>query len=253
VRNLFEGYAYDDDFQLVLQIAGVEKKIRLGEELRFSLSGEKYCVECGKQIIHDSLCYECGMENEWQECLKCDGSLCTQDDKETREHCSSAAYCVYLASFGSIVKAGVSLEERALKRWVEQGADYAVKIASGLNGKTSRVLETQLFAKGFRAFVKASEKIEIKPNAAILENAVEKIRASENNGIAEKNLSTENLNPVIAKIVSLSDYHKIPTRILGKTNELCGFVSGWKGPVLYLGEKAFLLQRAVGREVVSKV
>ena len=222
--------------------------------MRFSLSSEKYCVECGKEIIHDSLCYECGMKDEWQACLKCDGSLCTQDDSETREHCSSAAYCVYLASFGSIVKAGVSLEERALKRWVEQGADYAVKIASGLNGKTGRVLETQLFGKGFRAFVKASEKIEVKPDAAALENAVEKLKACENNGIAENKPASEHLESYIAnEIVCLNDYHKVPNRIAGETQELAGTVSGWKGPILYLDGKAFLLQRAVGREVVSKV
>lgn len=242
MRNLFEGYAYDDDFQLVLQIAGEEKRIALGEELLFSLSSEKYCIECGKEIIHDSLCYECGMEDEWQACLKCDGSLCTQDDKETREHCSSAAYCVYLASFGSIVKAGVSLEERALKRWAEQGADFAVKIASGLSGKTSRVLETRLFAQGFRAFVKASEKINVEANSSFLKEAIEKIRSDKN---ADSTIADE--------IVCLTDYHRVPNRIVGETHELQGIVSGWKGPVLYLGEKAFLLQRAVGREVVSAV
>jgi len=234
VNDVFEGFHYDDDFQLVLTIAGEEKKILIGGELRFSLSDEKYCVECGKEILHDSLCYECALADEKQACLKCDGSHCFQDDAEARAFCANNAYCVYLASFGSIVKAGVSLEERVVKRWVEQGADFGVKLASNLNGKSARVLETRLFAKGFREFVKASEKINVEAKQSFLENALAKLDSNE-------------------KIVSLASYHAVPNRISGETAELCGAVRGWKGPVLYLGNNAFLLSKAVGRKVTRSV
>jgi len=72
---------------------------------------------------------------------------------------NSQAY-VYLAAFGGKLKVGVTREGRYMTRWVEQGADAALRVLTG-NGSEVRRLEhlihTQLgIPESVRSVVKAS-------------------------------------------------------------------------------------------------
>ncbi len=57
-----------------------------------------------------------------------------------RDACMGSKAYVYLAAFGGKLKVGVTREDRFVTRWVEQGADAALRVLTG-NGSEVRRLE----------------------------------------------------------------------------------------------------------------
>jgi len=80
------------------------------------------------------------MSDSLSRCIYCDGSEC-RASQAVKDHCSASKCSVYLAAFGMNLKVGVSSKDRLLKRWLEQGADQAVEIASVTSGKMARIVE----------------------------------------------------------------------------------------------------------------
>ena len=156
----FTNFFYDDSLKpaFILETDGTQEKITLekGMQAFFPMGVETHCLQCGKQTVSSSECYECKAKNAFGICLGCEGKKCLQYDGFLKKKCFENDYCVYLALFGKTIKAGVSLEKRLEKRLFEQGADLGVKIFRGFNGMKAREIEQSLFAEGYADSVRQS-------------------------------------------------------------------------------------------------
>lgn len=70
-----------------------------------------------------------------------------------------AEYSVYLAQVGTAVKVGVTRSDSVLRRWIEQGADYAVELASGLTSTGALDHERRLADTGISERIRKEEKV----------------------------------------------------------------------------------------------
>ncbi len=86
-----------------------------------------------------SQCPSCEARDAAAPCLRCRGETCTAL-RPVRDACVGSNAYVYLAAFGKRLKVGVTREDRFVTRWVEQGADLAIRVLTG-NGSEVRRLE----------------------------------------------------------------------------------------------------------------
>ncbi|TRO49186.1 DUF2797 domain-containing protein, partial [Candidatus Bathyarchaeota archaeon] len=95
------------------------------------------------EVVRGSQCRGCSSADVMRACLRCDGTVCSAPPS-VREACEAGTAYVYLASFGDgRIKAGVSRGRRVLKRWVEQGADVALRVLRG-DGREVRRFEGRI-------------------------------------------------------------------------------------------------------------
>ncbi len=106
-----------------------------------------------------SQCASCQARDSTVPCLRCRGEACAADGR-VREVCLGSRAFVYLAAFGGGLKVGVTRENRFVTRWVEQGADAALRVLVGNGSEVRRfehVISTRLgVPESVRVSVKAS-------------------------------------------------------------------------------------------------
>jgi len=163
-----------------------------------------------------------------------------------RDACRSSQAYVYLAAFGGKLKVGVTREGRYMTRWVEQGADAALRVLTG-DGSDVRRLEhlihTQLgIPESVRSVAKASalgREDKTKQALILLDETRRRIHP-----LAQQN-QRFNEDPWI-----LASHYNIPAikqkPILLRVDDgvaVAGEVVGVKGPTLLLrsGEVFFVL------------
>ncbi|MBI2172868.1 MAG: DUF2797 domain-containing protein [Candidatus Aenigmarchaeota archaeon] len=88
------------------------------------------------------MCNYCRMEDDFFNCVQCTGKECI--NLPQRDSCMENRYFIYLASFGSILKVGISFNMRFLHRLIEQGADFGAKIGHVKDGKEVRMIEQDI-------------------------------------------------------------------------------------------------------------
>ena len=139
-----------EPFLFFINGSGLEKLSLFDTQLNMSF-GKRRCTgffSDGKYSICPSQaqveggynCASCRIRDIFFLCMQCDGSECI--NQKRREACKEESYFVYLVSFGSLIKVGISNEFRFMERMIEQGADIAAKIARVKDGKTVREIET---------------------------------------------------------------------------------------------------------------
>lgn len=143
-----------------------------GAQLGFSVSEEKTCVgyddstgeyhpcALSSKLRFGTQCRYCAGDDAYLPCLKCTGEVCLALP-ETRADCREMEMVVYLAGFGSEVKAGVSQAHRLMRRWLEQGADYATLLFSLKDGKEARRIEALLHRRGLAGYFTGKRKIQL--------------------------------------------------------------------------------------------
>ena len=151
--------------------------------------GKKYCVGYWKngyrpcpnnaEISYGSKCKVCKQLDEYFSCVKCDGSKCLNKGK--RKMCMNDEFYIYLASFDSLLKVGISRTYRLRLRLIEQGADFGAKIVRIKDGKIARQTE-QKIAKTL--------------------NIIDRVNGQQkfNNLFADPNLSLKNLSDGIERL-----------------------------------------------------
>ncbi|MFH1630944.1 MAG: DUF2797 domain-containing protein [Candidatus Aenigmatarchaeota archaeon] len=123
----------------------------IGENLSFRL-GDKRCVghfSGGKHIqcLHErfitsgNMCAECQKLDDWFGCIRCSGTCI---NPKRRGGCEKNNYYIYLASFDSMLKVGMSFNMRFHNRLIEQGADFGTKIMSLKDGMLARQTEQKI-------------------------------------------------------------------------------------------------------------
>lgn len=123
----------------------------IGEKISFKI-GEKRCIgyfsggrhiSCpdSRFVVSGNMCAECQRLDDWFECIRCSG-ICL--NPKQRDGCSKNQYHIYLASFDSILKVGMSFDRRFQNRLIEQGADFGTKIVSLKDGMLARQTEQKI-------------------------------------------------------------------------------------------------------------
>jgi hypothetical protein len=127
------------------------------KQLLWTLHGPKRCIgsittsgkleRCPENSIilgTGQKCGPCQAGDIADPCIRCDGRRC--DALEARKlQCDATTYIIYAVIFNDrTLKVGVSSKGRALTRWVEQGADYAVVLREIEGGRTARRIEDRI-------------------------------------------------------------------------------------------------------------
>ncbi len=123
----------------------------LGHTVEIKNTGEKYCVRCGtktKKLYGEGFCYKCFITApEADACVihpeKCQAHLGISRDMEwSKQHCLIDHY-VYLAVTDHL-KVGVTRKTQIPKRWIDQGAMMAIKLAKTPYRQLAGLIEVDL-------------------------------------------------------------------------------------------------------------
>ena len=117
-----------------------------GQELDYGLVdcrciGPSFDEPCPHNSPDGPQCGDCAPLGVYP-CIICDGTECLLPKR--RLECSKTPYTIYLASFGEVVKVGVSQRERLMQRWLEQGAEFACELKVVKDGLLARRLENMI-------------------------------------------------------------------------------------------------------------
>jgi hypothetical protein len=248
MKHLISFYSHKKP-KLVIRENNETSELELAGNVSFELSFNRYCVgytrfdksyPCPDEAVSDSgKCPHCRKLE--LSCASCRGDECLYGHRE----CLLGEHVVYLASFGELVKAGVTKKERVNERLIEQGADFGVVVARANDGLEARAVEALVQHQfGFRNAVRTTEKFrllgESRKSKASLASALEKVTNFP--GIApEQILDLSPFYPPLAERPTLDD-------------SLCGLVLGAKGNILFLersGLKAVDMKKTAGKYIVK--
>lgn len=223
--------------------------------------GKKYCVGYWKngyrpcpnnaEISYGSKCKVCKQLDEYFNCMKCNGSKCL--NKKKRKACMQDEFYIYLASFDSLLKVGISRPYRLKLRLVEQGADFAAKLTSVEDGMKARRTEQKIVSTlGITDRVNGQQKFNslfADPNTSLknLLDGVERLKKAE---MLKNDAEIFDLR----KFYRLEKLSSIPTFVTGlKNKELSGHVKALKGNLMIIDAENNLLavntHELIGRKI----
>src|SRR5690554_201461 len=123
----------------------------IGQTVSFNYEGNIFCKKCGnktKTSFNQGFCYPCFKNApESAECIirpeLCEAHLGKGRDPEWEEKNHNQPHIVYLAA-SDVVKVGVTRGTQIPTRWIDQGANEAIKLAETPNRYLAGVLEVAL-------------------------------------------------------------------------------------------------------------
>jgi len=125
--------------------AGFEKRgLQKGREISLELTEERRCTGYAHSPGERTPCPEFREINKGSQCPECRGKDIYTDYVKGSRNQLEGEFSVYYAQIGDKFKVGVTRSEHIPKRWVEQGADYAAEIESGLTSNEALDIEKQL-------------------------------------------------------------------------------------------------------------
>lgn len=123
----------------------------IGQTIELTFQGEIICKSCGKKTkksFHQGFCYPCFRDApEAAECIikpeLCRAHLGEGRDVEWEERNHNQPHIVYLAA-SDVVKVGVTRKTQIPTRWIDQGANEAIRLAETPNRYLAGMLEVAL-------------------------------------------------------------------------------------------------------------
>jgi len=139
----------------------------------FELTDERRCTGYAPSPGERTPCPEFREINSGSQCPECRGKDIYADYvRGDEQNDLDGEFSVYLAQISDNVKVGVTRSENVPKRWIEQGADYAVEILSGLSSKVALENESRLSSEGLSERIRKEKKIPSINNSGRLETAL---------------------------------------------------------------------------------
>ena len=238
------------EYYLQLNSEKVNMNCLIGKEVTIKYNGKISCMSCGKQTrksYGQGYCYPCFISiPQTEECVM-RPELCkahegiARDMEYAKTHCLTDQY-IYLALSGGL-KVGVTRYHQVPTRWVDQGANFAIKLAIAKNRYTAGVIEVtlkQLFADktNWRKMLTGNDKL-----IPLLE---EKAKAIEH--IKSKDIE---FSEAKSDIYSINyPVEQFPTKVssvnFDKKPEHSGILTGIKGQYLLFEENTVLNIRKHG-------
>lgn len=126
----------------------------LGETISIDFKGNIFCKSCGVQTstsFNQGFCYRCFKNSpESAECIirpeLCEAHLGKGRDPEWEMKHHNQPHFVYLASV-NVVKVGVTRGHQIPTRWIDQGANEAIRLAETPNRYLAGIIEVALKSK----------------------------------------------------------------------------------------------------------
>lgn len=133
----------DGNEEIEMPIMNQDVKFTIGRKfcIGYSRNGKGFGCPDSREIESGRQCSICKSLDEAMPCVQCMG-MCT--NAKMRKKCMESVYSLYIASFGPLIKVGISHEFRLKQRLVEQGADFGAKIATMQDGRMIRVYEQRI-------------------------------------------------------------------------------------------------------------
>ena len=184
-----------------MRLLGQNISLRFAEKrcIGFFNNGKHNPCPNNSRTEYENMCEDCQKADDFFPCIKCSGLTCL--NLKRRGECMKNNYYIYLATFDSLLKVGISYEYRLLERLIEQGADFGARIVLARDGKNARLLEQKM-----KVFLNAKDRIRGKEKHATLfgnpNNAVAKIYEAINK-------LKNNFNLLEPEIFDLRKYYKL--------------------------------------------
>ncbi len=224
-------------------------QIQSGERVSWQVTGPRMCIGFAN---HEAMqvpcpdharasigarCKSCDAADFYSSCVRCTGNTCLATP-ERWETCRITDYVVYLAIFGdSILKVGVSTENRLFTRWVEQGADFGVILERVTGGKLARQIESKIGKlEGIAKQVRSQRKVVMLFKSPDRKSAKELVHAFlKNNGLL--NEYPEYMIIPLSKYYAFPNIKRNPYSLFTMRNNsrnlrIVGEVVGMKGSLL---------------------
>lgn len=131
-----------------------------GRKFSFEVTGERRCTGYAPAPGERAKCPEFRKLEKGSQCPECRGKdIYSGYVRGDTQNDLDGDFSVYLAQISGEVKVGVTRSENVPKRWVEQGADYAVEILEGLSSKVALENEQEISENGLTERVRKEEKV----------------------------------------------------------------------------------------------
>lgn len=129
----------------------IEMNTLIGQKIKMTFSGQINCISCGKRTktsFHQGFCYNClqTVPEASESVIRPELSKAQfgiARDLEWSEKHDLIEHIVYLA-VSKEVKVGVTRNHQIPTRWIDQGASYAIKLATTPNRHIAGVIEVFL-------------------------------------------------------------------------------------------------------------
>ncbi|MFB6144761.1 MAG: DUF2797 domain-containing protein [Candidatus Nanohaloarchaea archaeon] len=120
-------------------------ELETGREISFEVGEERRCTGYAPEKGEREPCPEFRKIDSGSQCSECRSrDIYTGYVRGDRSTSLDGEFSVYMAQIGEKVKVGVTRSEKVERRWVEQGADYAAELESGLEAPEALQREEEL-------------------------------------------------------------------------------------------------------------
>ncbi|MFB6175306.1 MAG: DUF2797 domain-containing protein, partial [Candidatus Nanohalobium sp.] len=130
-----------------------------GRKLSFEITGERRCTGYAPAPGERTKCPEFRKLEKGSQCPQCRGKdIYSGYVRGDTQNDLDGEFSVYLAQISDEVKVGVTRSKNVPKRWIEQGADYAVEILQGLSSKVALENEQEISSNGLTERIRKEQK-----------------------------------------------------------------------------------------------
>jgi len=204
------------------------KKLYVGQELNIEVLNKRKCVGFFSEKGKRQLCPNDKMIKRGNQCKECRNSDIYTDYIRGDENTTIAGnFSVYLAQIGSEAKVGVTKTGRIMERWIEQGADYATQLETGIEAKEALKMEKNI-SKNYKINQRISknDKINAPKNSKILQRTLKKI-----------DMPNQDIENIQAKTV----YNQKLSNNLNRSGLFKGEIAAVKGKIISNGRLNMVL------------
>lgn len=195
-------------------------ELEKGRDISFEVGEKRRCTGYALEKGEREPCPQFRQIDSGSQCAECrNRDIYTGYVRGDRSTSLDGEFSVYLAEIGERVKVGVTRTEKVERRWVEQGADYAVEIDSGLEASEALQKEEELTYGNISQRVSKSLKVPGSQDASRLEKVME-----------ERSIEAE-----IVDVQSLTVYPRLRKLDFRRSGRIEGEIKSVKGQLISNG------------------
>jgi hypothetical protein len=154
---------------------GFEKQgLEPGRKISMEITNERRCTGYARGKGERMPCPEFRRIDSGSQCGECRGKDIYSGYVRGEENNLEGEFSVYLAQIGNQVKVGVTRKEKIPKRWIEQGADHAAEIKSGISSNEALKKEDKYTNGNITQRIRKENKISPSQNSKKLEKILDR-------------------------------------------------------------------------------
>lgn len=196
------------------------EELKPGKELNFEVSDERRCTGYAPEKGEREPCPDFRKIDSGSQCRECrNKDIYTGYVRGDRSTSLDGKFSVYIAEIGGKLKVGVTRTEKVERRWVEQGADYAVEIERNLEAPEALQREEEL------TYGDISQRV----------SKAYKVPGSEDPSQLKKVLENRSINAEIVDVQSKTVYPRLRELEFQRSGRIEGKIESVKGQLISNG------------------